>query len=115
MSDTARRLRAQKAYSTDPAYLERMAREEETRRADPTNDGAAEGGSAFARRAENVISEMGVPVPGRASCVRYDTGQRAVPGVQLDRLFRLLIKRHAEIGKLVGKLGDLRDARKEVA
>ena len=50
MNDTARRLRAQKAYSTDPAYLERMAREEETRRVDPTNDVAAEGGSAFARR-----------------------------------------------------------------
>ena len=44
MNDTARRLRAQKAYSTDPAYLERMAREEETRRVDPTNDVAAEGG-----------------------------------------------------------------------
>ena len=59
MSDTARRLRAQKAYSTDPAYLERMAREEETRRVGSTNDVAAEGGSAFARRAANVISEMG--------------------------------------------------------
>jgi hypothetical protein len=45
MSDTAHRLRAQKAYSTDPAYLERIAREEETRCADPNNDGAAEGGS----------------------------------------------------------------------
>ena len=110
MSDTARRLRAQKAYSTDPAYLERMAREEETRCADPTNDGAAEGGSAFARRAENVISEMGVPVPGR--CGRYDAGQRAAPAVLLDRLFGLLIKRHAELGKLVGKLADMRDARK---
>jgi hypothetical protein len=31
MNDEARRLRAQKAYSTDPAYLERMAREEEAR------------------------------------------------------------------------------------
>ena len=31
MNDAARRLRAQKAYSTDPAYLERLAREEETR------------------------------------------------------------------------------------
>jgi len=51
MSDTARRLRAQKAYSTDPDYLERMAREEETRRLDPTNDVAVEGGSALARRA----------------------------------------------------------------
>jgi PTS system mannose-specific IIA component len=50
MTDTARRLRAQKAYSTDPAYLERMAREEETRGVHPTNDAAAEGGSAFARR-----------------------------------------------------------------
>jgi hypothetical protein len=59
MSDTARRLRAQKAYSTDPAYLERMAREEEARRIDPTSDAAADGGSAFARRTADVISEMG--------------------------------------------------------
>ena len=59
MNDTARRLRAQKAYSTDPAYLERMAREEETRRADPTNGVAAESGSAFSRRAADVIGEMG--------------------------------------------------------
>ena len=56
MNDTARRLRAQKAYSTDPAYLERMAREEE----------AAEGGSAFAHRAGNVISEMGAKDRGLA-------------------------------------------------
>ena len=45
MNDAARRLRAQKAYSTDPAYLERMAREEETRDVDPTNDATAEGES----------------------------------------------------------------------
>jgi hypothetical protein len=50
MNDTARRLRAQKAYSTDPAYLERMAREEETRGIHPTYDATAENGSAFARR-----------------------------------------------------------------
>jgi hypothetical protein len=50
MTDTARRLRAQKAYSTDPAYLERMAREEETRGIHPSYDATAEGGSAFARR-----------------------------------------------------------------
>jgi len=31
MKNTVRRLRAQKAYSTDPAYLERLAREEEAR------------------------------------------------------------------------------------
>ena len=67
MSDAARRLRAQKAYSTDPAYLERMAREEETRRVDPTNDLAAEGGSAFARRDANVIGEMGAMYLGLAS------------------------------------------------
>jgi len=48
MNDSARRLRAQKAYSTDPAYLERMASEEETRGVGPTKDAAAEGGSAFA-------------------------------------------------------------------
>ena len=41
MTDTARRLRAQKAYSTDPAYLERMAREEETRGVGSTNDATA--------------------------------------------------------------------------
>ena len=50
MNDTARRLRAQKAYSTDPAYLERLAREEETRGVDPTNDATAERESAFACR-----------------------------------------------------------------
>ena len=50
MNDTARRLRAQKAYSTDPAYLERLAREEESQGVGPTNDATAEGGSAFALR-----------------------------------------------------------------
>ena len=64
MNDTARRLRAQKAYSTDPAYLERMAREEETRHVDPTNDVTAE--SALVRRAGNVISEMGAKDRGLA-------------------------------------------------
>jgi hypothetical protein len=58
MNDTARRLRAQKAYSTDPDYLERMAREEETRRVDPANDVATEGGSALAHRTADVIGEM---------------------------------------------------------
>ena len=55
MNDTARRLRAQKAYSTDPAYLERMAREEEARGVGPTN-AAAEGGSTFAHRAADARS-----------------------------------------------------------
>jgi hypothetical protein len=50
MNDTVRRLRAQKAYSTDPAYLERMAREDETRGIHPSNDATSEGASAFARR-----------------------------------------------------------------
>jgi hypothetical protein len=59
MNDTARRLRAQKAYSTDPDYLERMAREEEARCVGTTNDVDAEGGRALARRAAGVISEMG--------------------------------------------------------
>ena len=36
MNDTARRLRAQKAYSTDPAYLERLAREEEAGGSSPS-------------------------------------------------------------------------------
>jgi hypothetical protein len=35
MSDTARRLREQKAFSTDPAWLERNAREEEACEVDP--------------------------------------------------------------------------------
>ena len=47
MNDTARRLRAQKAYSTDPAYLERMAREEETRGVDRTNDAYRRGRERF--------------------------------------------------------------------
>jgi len=58
MNDAARRLRAQMAYSIDPAYLERMAREEEIRRVDPTNDVAAEGG------------QVGI---GLSSVVRYPT------------------------------------------
>ena len=33
MTDAVRRLRAQKIYSTDPEYLERMARREEARTA----------------------------------------------------------------------------------
>ena len=49
MNDAVRRLRAQKAYSTDPAYLERMAREEETRGVGPANDATAEGGSVLVR------------------------------------------------------------------
>jgi hypothetical protein len=36
MNDTARRLRAQKAHSTDPDYLERLAREEEARGSSPS-------------------------------------------------------------------------------
>jgi hypothetical protein len=57
MNDTARRLRAQKAYSTDPAYLERMAREEEARGVGPTNAAAAaEGGSTLAHRAADARS-----------------------------------------------------------
>jgi len=59
MNDTARRLRAQKAYSADPAYLERMAREEEARRVDPAKVVAAESDSAFSRSAANVIGQMG--------------------------------------------------------
>jgi hypothetical protein len=59
MNDTARRLRAQKAYSTDPAYLERMAREEEARGIGATKENAIEGGSALARRAVSVISGNG--------------------------------------------------------
>ena len=57
MNDSARRLRAQKAYSTDPAYLERMARQEEARAVEPANDATAEAGSAPARRAADARSE----------------------------------------------------------
>ena len=50
MNNSARRLRAQKPYSTDPAYLERMALLEESRGVEPANDATAEGASAPARR-----------------------------------------------------------------
>jgi hypothetical protein len=56
MNDAARRLRAQKAYSTEPTYLERMARQEEARAVEPANDAAADGGSAPARRTADVRS-----------------------------------------------------------
>jgi hypothetical protein len=39
------------------------------------------------------------------SVVRYDQGERRVPEAVLDQLYGLLIKRHAEIGKLVGRIG----------
>jgi hypothetical protein len=38
MTEAIRRLRAQKFYSTDPEYLERMARREEARTASPAAD-----------------------------------------------------------------------------
>ena len=41
MNEPARRLRAQKAYSTDPEYLEGMARDEEIRGPVPTAEIAA--------------------------------------------------------------------------
>ncbi|HSI01943.1 MAG TPA: hypothetical protein VLA02_15155 [Reyranella sp.] len=40
MNDAARRLRAQKAFSTDPDYLERLARAEEARDHAAPLDGA---------------------------------------------------------------------------
>jgi hypothetical protein len=57
MNDLARRLRAQKPYSTDPAYLERMARFEESRGVEAANDATAEPGSAPLRRAADVRSQ----------------------------------------------------------
>jgi hypothetical protein len=36
--------------------------------------------------------------------MRYDAGERPVPEILLDRLYGLLIKRHADIGKLVAKM-----------
>jgi hypothetical protein len=55
MNDKARRLRAQKSFSTDPAYLERMARQEETQ-IDSTSDAAAQGESAHPRRAADAAN-----------------------------------------------------------
>ena len=42
MNDAARLLRAQKSYSTDPDYLERMACAAESRGADTTHNASAE-------------------------------------------------------------------------
>ena len=47
--------------------------------------------------------------------MRWDNGDTAIPQVAEDRKYGLLIKRHREIGKLIGKLGDARDARREAA
>ena len=47
--------------------------------------------------------------------MRYDSGEREVPTIVMDRLYGMLIKRHGETGKLIGKIGDLRDARKEAS
>ena len=62
MNDTARRLRAQKAYSTDPAYLERMARQEETG-VYPTKDAAAEDGRPSFASAAIPRMRMATPLP----------------------------------------------------
>jgi hypothetical protein len=77
MTDTARRLRAQKAYSTDLGYLERMAREEESRRVDPNNDVAAEVG---------------------------DRGESAIPQTAWDALADPLKARQKEIDKVLAKI-----------
>jgi hypothetical protein len=50
MNDAARILRAQKSYSTDPDYLERMACAAESRSADPTHNASAEGRGASVRK-----------------------------------------------------------------
>jgi hypothetical protein len=44
----------------------------------------------------------------RSSLVRYDRGDRAVPPAVLDRLYGLMIKRQAEVTKLVAKLAEAR-------
>jgi hypothetical protein len=44
--------------------------------------------------------------------MRYDAGERMAPPQVLDQLYGLLIKRQADIRKLVGKLSD---ARREAA
>jgi hypothetical protein len=49
---------------------------------------------------------------GRSSIVRYATGERDIPHAMLDKLEGLLLKGHGDVGKLIGKLADLRDARK---
>jgi hypothetical protein len=46
MNEEARRLRAQKAYSTDPEYLEHMARDVEARGLGQPAETAADGGGA---------------------------------------------------------------------
>lgn len=47
MSEVARRLRAQKAYSTDPDYLERLARDEEARDTEEKRRGMAAGAASL--------------------------------------------------------------------
>jgi len=53
MSEAAR-LRAQKAYSTDPEYLERMAREEEASASRPLQAGAQASDGPVVADARNV-------------------------------------------------------------
>lgn len=55
--NAAARLRAQKAYSTDPDYLERMACAEEAFGPGPAAPAAARGEDALARRLAAMISE----------------------------------------------------------
>ena len=50
-------------------------------------------GASYCRRAFYARLEM-----------RYDAGERPVPAVLLDHLYGLLIKRHADIGKLLLKI-----------
>ena len=66
MNDAARRLRAQKAYSTDPDYLERMARAEEARSAEPPQKAPAK-----RRRLALRVQPEGVTAAGRWKSVRF--------------------------------------------
>jgi len=57
VNNAAARLRAQKAYSTDPDYLERMACAEEAYSLGPAAPVANRGEDALARRLAAMISE----------------------------------------------------------
>lgn len=85
MNDTARRLRVQKEYSTDPAYLERMAREEEIRGVDPTIEGGSTPGLLLVptrHRAEGheaVQVVLSAPAERRASPIWWRKLAHAAP------------------------------------
>jgi hypothetical protein len=82
MNDAVRRLRAQKSYSTDPDYLERMACAAESRGADPTHNASAEPGSRF-NLSSNRASADSTPA-GLAQLVKSDSERWTDIGKQTD-------------------------------